>query len=52
MWTPELAQEMARKEAMQQLDELEEIGENPDNIRHYNPKAQGFTQAEQEQVRR
>eukprot|EP00347_Sterkiella_histriomuscorum_P006800 403351385 len=43
-WTPEQQQKMAalRQQQLEQNDNLEEI---PDNIRHYNPDAQGFTEA-------
>ena len=49
MWTPEQKAEYIRMQQEGELNNLEEVQENPDNIRYYNPNAMGFTYAQQQE---
>ena len=46
MWTPEYQQELERLKQQEELNQIDELKEDPDNIRYYRPDAMGFTQAE------
>lgn len=46
MWTPEYQQQINDQViAHNELDDLEEIQDNPDNIRYYKPDQKGYTYA-------